>query len=138
MRAAGCEREGDAMTISKPFDPPSRAEHLEEEAALAGVAAAESLRALEVAAVVLLGLLVCPPLAILAVIVVVPVLLVAVALGLIVAVLSVPYLLVHQFRGGPGGHLPLLAHRLRHAGHALTDLAPHRIVAGVRKAHAGR
>jgi hypothetical protein len=138
MRAGPGEREGAAMTISKPLDPPSRAEHLEQDAALAGVAAAESLRAVEIAAVVLLGLLVCPPLAILAVIVVVPILAVALVLGLVVAVLGAPYLLVHHLRGGHGGHMSLLAHRLRHAGRALVDLAPHRIVAGVRRTHSGR
>jgi hypothetical protein len=57
----------------------------------------------------------------------------ALVLGLIAAVLSTPYLLVHHFRGHRGGHLSLLAHRLRLAGRALVDLAPHRIVADARK-----
>jgi hypothetical protein len=95
--------------------------------------AGEALRGVEVAAVVLLGLLVCPPLAILAVVVVVPLLVIALVLGLIVAVLSTPYLLVHHFRGHHGGHGSLLAHRLRRAGRALLDLLPHRIVADARK-----
>jgi hypothetical protein len=126
------------MTTPKPLDAPSRAEHIEEEAALAGVAAAEGLRAAEVALVVLLGLLVCPPLAILAVVVAVPVLALTLVLGLVLAVLSVPYLLVHQFRGGERRHLPLLAQRLRHAGRAVADLAPHRIVAAAHKQGAHR
>jgi hypothetical protein len=126
------------MIIPKPLDAPSRAQHVEEEAALAGVAAAESLRVAEVALVVLLGLLVCPPLAILVVVVVVPVLALALILGLVVAVLSVPYLLVHHFRGEHRRHLPLLAQRLRHAGRALVDLAPHRIVADAHKQGAHR
>jgi uncharacterized membrane protein len=126
------------MTTPKPLDSPSRAEQLEEDAALAGVAAAETLRAAEVAVVVLLGLLVCPPLAVLAVVVVVPLLAIALVLGLVVAVLSAPYLLVHHFRGGHRGHLSLLAHRLRHAGRALVDLAPHRIVADAHKEGAHR
>jgi hypothetical protein len=147
MRADGSEREGGAMTIPEPISSPaaadalgapSRAERLGQDAALAGVAAAESLRAVEVAIVVLLGLLVCPPLAILAVVVVVPLLAIALVFGLITAALSVPYLLVHQFRGHDRRHLPLLAHRLRHAGRALTDLAPHRIVADARKGGSGR
>ena len=116
-------------------EPPSRVEKLEEETSLAGVAAAESLRGVELAAVVALGLLVCPPLAILAVVVVVPALVTALVLALLVAVVSAPYLLVHHFRGHHGGHLPLLAHRLRHAGAAVRDLAPHRIVADARKLH---
>jgi hypothetical protein len=131
------------MTTSHPIgstgaagapEPPSRAERLEEDASLAGLAAAGSLRGVEVAAVVALGLLVCPPLAILAVVVVVPALVTALVLALLVAVVSAPYLLVHHFRGHHGGHLPLLAHRLRRAGGALRDLAPHRIVADARKA----
>ena len=105
---------------------------------LAGEVVAGALRGVEVAAVVLLGLLVCPPLAILVVLVVVPLLVIALVLGLLAAVLSVPYLLVHHFRGHHGGHLPLLAHRLRRAGRALIDLLPHRIVADVRKGGSGR
>ena len=54
-------------------------------------------------------------------------------IGIPLIVLSLPYLLVHHLRGGDGGHLRLLAHRLRHAGRALIDLLPHRIVAGARK-----
>jgi hypothetical protein len=112
--------------------------HAEEEASVAAVAAADGLRAVEVGAVVLIGLLVCPPLAILAVVVVVPLLVMALVLGLLVAVLSTPYLLVHHFRGQHEGHLSLLAHRLRRAGRALIDLAPHRIVADARKVDSGR
>jgi hypothetical protein len=136
--------EADGMTTPKPINSPgapdayqplSTAEKLEEEASLAGVAAAGGLRAVEVAVVVLLGLLVCPPLAILAFLVVAPLLVLALVVGLVVAVLSTPYLLVHHFRGHHRSHLPLLAHRLRHAARALLDLAPHRIVAEARKMH---
>jgi hypothetical protein len=121
-----------------PHDPHSPGEKLEQDAELAGVAAAGALRAVEVAAVVLLGLLVCPPLAILVVLVVIPILVTALVLGLLAVVLSTPYLLVHHFRGHDRHHLPLLAHRLRLAGRALFDLAPHRIVADARKIHPGR
>jgi hypothetical protein len=132
------------MTIPKPirapdaYEPYSPAEKLEEDAALAGLAAGEALRAVEVAAVVFLGLLVCPPLAILAVVVVVPILVTALVLGLLAAVLSTPYLLVHHFRGHHGSHAALLLHRLRAAGRATLDLAPHRIVADARKLQARR
>jgi hypothetical protein len=128
------------MTMPKPirspdaYEPYSPAGKLEEDAALAGLAAGEALRAVEVAAVVLLGLLVCPPLAILAV-VVVPLLVTALVLGLLAAVLSTPYLLVHHFRGHQGGHPALLMHRLRAAGRTALDFAPHRIVADARKLH---
>ena len=116
----------------------SSAEKLEEDAELAGVAAAGSLRAFEVAGIVLIGLLVCPPLAILVVLVVVPLLVTAIVLGLLAAVLATPYVLVQHFRGHPGGHLALLVHRLRLAGRALLDLAPHRIAAGARRLHPGQ
>jgi len=125
------------MTNSKLLTS-SPAETLEDDAVLAGEVVAGTLRGVEIAAVVLLGLLVCPPLAILVVLVVVPLLVIALVLGLLAAVLSVPYLVVHHFRGHHGGHLPLLAHRLRRAGRALIDLLPHRIVADVRKGGSGR
>src|SRR5947207_14898445 len=121
-----------------PHDPHSPAEKLEQDAELAGVAAAGALRAVEVAAVVLLGLLVCPPLAILVVVIVIPILVTALVLGLLAVVPSTPYLLVHHSRGHDRRHLPLLAHRLRLAGRALFDLAPHRIVADARRIHPGR
>jgi hypothetical protein len=129
------------MTTPKPirsptapdaYEPLSPAEKLEEDASLAGLAAAETLRGVEVGLVVLVGLLVCPPLAILVVVVVVPLLVTALILGLLVAVVSTPYLLVHHFRGHHGGHLSLLGQRLRRAGRALLDLLPHRIVADAR------
>lgn len=135
------------MTTSKPLTSPgasgahlpsSRTETFEEDASLVAVAAADTLRAAEVVGAVLVGLLVCPPLAILAFVFVVPFLLVALVVGLLVAVLSTPYLLVHHFRGHHDGHMSLLAHRLRHAGRAVIDLAPHRIVADVRNAGARR
>jgi hypothetical protein len=115
------------------YEPLSTAEKLEEDASLAGLAAAEALRGVEVAVVVLLGLLVCPPLAILVFLVVVPVLVLGLVLGLLAAVLSTPYLLVHHFRARRRGHGTLLLHRLRRAGRALLDLLPHRVVADARQ-----
>jgi hypothetical protein len=135
------------MTTPKPigtpsapdaYEPLSTAEKIEENASLVGLAAADALRAVDVAAVVLIGLLVCPPLAILVVVVVVPLLVTALVLGLLAAVLLTPYLLVHHFRGHHGGHGALFMDRLRGAGRALLDLAPHRIVADARKLDAGR
>ena len=124
------------MTNSKLITS-SPAEKLEEDALLAGEAVAVTLRGIEIAAVVLLGLLVCPPLAILVVLVVAPLLVLALVLGLLAAVVSTPYLLVHHFRGHHD-HLSLLAHRLRRATRALFDLAPHRIVAAARKGDSSR
>ena len=119
------------MTTPAPL--PSHTEKLERDALVAGEVTAGALRGIEVAAVVLIGLLICPPLAILAVVVVVPLALMALAGGLLIAVVSAPYLLVHHFRGHDRRHLPLLAQRLRHAGRALIDLLPHRIVVDARK-----
>ncbi len=119
-------------------DQRSASEEVEHVALEAELAAGGALRAVEVAAVVLIGLLVCPPLAILVVVVVVPLLVIALVLGLIFAVLSLPYLLVHRFRAPDGGHASLMGHRLRRAGRAVLDLLPHRIVADARKVDAGR
>jgi hypothetical protein len=118
-------------------EPPSPAEKLEQDALVTGLAAAGALRAVEVAAVVLIGLLVCPPLAILLVVVVVPFVVIGLVVALLAAVLTVPYLLVQHLRSHHGGHAPLLAHRIRVAGRAVLDLAPHRIDAAARKLHSG-
>jgi hypothetical protein len=117
------------------YEPVSPAEKLEEDAAV-GVAAA--LRAVKVATIVLIGLLVCPPLAVLVFVVVAPALVIAAGIGLVAAVVWTPYVLVQHITGYGGGHLHLLAHRLRHAGRALIDLAPHRIAADSRRLHSGR
>ena len=126
------------MTAPDAYTPLTPAEKLEEDASLVGLAAAEGLRGIEIAVVVVLGLLVCPPLAILAFLVVVPVLVAGLVLGLIVAVLSTPFLLVHHFRARHRDHGSLFLQRLRHAGRALLDLLPHRIVADAREGAAGR
>jgi hypothetical protein len=131
------------MTTRKYIPQPGAADthpprSLEDEAALTEEAAGGGLRATEVALVVLLGLLVCPPLAIVTFLVFAPLLVVALVLGLLAAILSIPYLLLHHVRAHDRAHLSLLGYRLRHAVHALIDLAPHRIVADARKLRAGR
>ena len=77
------------------IDVSANREELEE---LAVVGPGILLRGAEVAGAVLVGLLVCPPLAILAVTVVVPLLAVAVVVGLIAAIVAMPYLLVRHVR----------------------------------------
>jgi hypothetical protein len=119
-------------------ESPSPVEMLEQDALVTGYAAAGAVRGVEVAAILLLGLLICPPLAILAVVVIVPLLAIAVVVALLAAVLTVPYLLVQHARSHHGGHGSVLAHRLRVAGRAVLDLAPHRIDAAARKLHSGR
>jgi hypothetical protein len=132
----------DDMTTTKPTTPRdathasdgrSPSEEISQIASEAALATGGGLRAVEVAAVVLIGLLVCPPLAILVAVVVVPLLVLALILGLLAAVVSAPYLLVHHLRASDQRHTSLLAHRLREAGVALRDLLPHRIVADARK-----
>jgi hypothetical protein len=80
---------------------------------------------------VLVGLLVCPPLAILAVVVVVPMLVIAFVVAVLAVILGTPYLIVQHLRGHHS-HLTVLKHRLRVAGRAVSDLAPHRIHHAVR------
>src|SRR4051812_9267620 len=115
----------------------ARQEEIEHLALEADVAVAGGLRAVEIAAVVLVGLLVCPPLTILVVVVAVPLLMSAAVVALVAAVLVTPYVLVRHLRGHPGGPLSLLKHRLRGAGRALLDLAPHRIDADARRINPG-
>jgi hypothetical protein len=112
-------------------NPHSHADEIEEAASVAGFAAAGAARAIEVTALVLIGLLVCPPLLILVVVVGVPLILTA----LVLFVVSAPYLIYHHVRADHGRHASLLGQRLRHAGRALRDLAPHRVVADGRKVH---
>jgi len=135
------------MTTHKTFtsqdaprasQPPSPVEKLEEDAVVAGVVASDAARGLQLGAMVAIGLLVCPPLAVLVFLIVVPFLVVALAVGLLLAILSTPYLLFHHFRAKDRDHMSLLARRFRHAVRALRDLAPHRIVADARKLHARR
>ena len=72
------------------------------------------LRGAEVAMAVLISLLVCPPLAILAVVVVVPLLAVAIVAGLLAAIAAMPYLLVRHVREHHRTHRSsALAHGLR-------------------------
>ncbi|MGZ4186900.1 MAG: hypothetical protein ACXVSF_16230 [Solirubrobacteraceae bacterium] len=119
-------------------EPVHPAQKLDEEVSLAAAVAAGALRAIKVAALLLIALLVCPPLAVFAFLIVAPALVIGLALGLLVAIVSTPYLLFQHFSGHGGGHLSLVAHRVRRAVRALIDLAPHRIVADARKLHTGR
>ena len=132
------DKSSNSPSVTKSSAHQSPAERLEEDAALTGVVAADTGRALEVAGVVAIGLLVCPPLAVLVFLCVVPFLVVALALGLFAAVLSTPYLLFHHFRARDQGHMSLLTQRFRRAVKAVIDLAPHRIVADARKLHVHR
>ena len=121
------------MTTSNLSTNPAR----EQDVSAAEIAVDTGFSAIELAPLVLIGLLVCPPLAILAVVVLVPLLAMGLVLGLLALVLFTPYLIVQHFRGHHG-HAALLAHRLRAAGRSVRDLAPHRIVADARQGHPAR
>ena len=121
----------------QPNEPYSATERFEEVASEIGLVGALTIRAVEVGAWVLIGLLVCPPLFILVVVVVVPLVALTVLVSLIAAVLATPYLIVRHVRGHHTGHA-VLRHRLGRAFHALLDIAPHRLLAAIRRSHPAR
>ena len=99
------------MPVTTPTSP--QHEIAADEALAVGVV----LRAAEVAVAVFFGLLICPPLLILAVVVVVPLLAVAIVLGAVAAVLAAPYLLVRHVVGHHRDHRSsAVAHNLRRLG----------------------
>jgi hypothetical protein len=120
-----------------PNEPYSATNRTEEVASEIGVVGALTLRAVEVGALVLIGLLVCPPLFILVVVVVVPLVALTVLVSLIAAVLATPCLIVRYIRGHRAGHA-VLRHRFGGAFHALLDIAPHRLLAAIRRSHPAR
>ena len=76
-------------------------EHVEEELSWAGLAVAGALRVVELAAIAVLALLICPPLLILAVVVIVP----AIAIAAVVGVVALPVLAVRHFHRHRGAHV---------------------------------
>jgi hypothetical protein len=120
-----------------PNEPYSATERVEEVASEVGLVGALTIRAVEVGTLVLIGLLVCPPLFILVVVVVVPLVALTVLVSLIAAVVATPYLIVRHVRGHRAGH-EVLRHRLGGAFHALVDIAPHRLLAAIRRSHPAR
>jgi multidrug efflux pump subunit AcrB len=119
---------------TKPNEPYSVTERLEEAGSEIELAGGLTVRAVEVGAAVLIGLLVCPPLFILVVVVVVPLVALAVLVSLVGAVLATPYLIVRHLRGHRTSHV-VLRQRLARAFHALLDIAPHRLLAAIRRSH---
>ncbi len=120
------------MTISQQSPPPTVVEEIEEAATETGLAVAVALRAGEILVAVLIGLLVCPPVAILTFLVVVPLVALALVVSIVAAVLAAPYLLVRHLRGHEVPHAAVFARRARHAAHAILALLPHRIAREAR------
>src|SRR5215211_360983 len=115
-----------------PHQSTPRIEEIEDAASASELGLAVVARGFEVGLAVLLGLLVCPPLLIAIFLVVAPLVALAIALSLVAAVLAAPYLLVRHLRGHHVPHASVYARRLRHAGHAIAGLLPHRVVREVR------
>jgi hypothetical protein len=90
-----------------------RVEHAEDELSWAGLAVGETIRVVELAVIAIGALLICPPLAILAVVVIVPAIAVALVAGAVAAVIALPVFVVrhlHRHRSAdPHVHVRRLA-----------------------------
>ena len=104
----------------------STIEHIEEELSWAGLAIAYMLRAAEVALIVLIALLVCPPLMIAAFVVVAPLALIAVVVAALAAVIALPVLVVRRLHRHRTPDAHALVHRLARLG-ARTPRSPRRV-----------
>jgi uncharacterized membrane protein len=87
-------------------------ERVEEELSWVGLAIAGTLRAAELAVIVLIALLVCPPLAILTVVVVVPLIALAVVIGAAAAVIALPVFVVRHLHHHRAPRAHELVHRI--------------------------
>ena len=86
--------------------------HNEDRVALIELGAPWLVRAAEIAAIVLVFLLVCPPLLILLVVVAVPLLALAGVVATVTSFLAIPVLLARHLRGRRAHHTRLVASRL--------------------------
>jgi hypothetical protein len=108
-------------------DTRSPLERTEEELSWAGVAVAGTIRTGELAAIALIALLVCPPLAILTVVVVVPLIALAVVIGAVAAVIALPVFVVRHLHRHRAPHAHALVHRLAQLGRKDSALAASRV-----------
>jgi hypothetical protein len=113
---------GDRMTTSEE----TTIERAEEELSWVGLAAAETLRVAELAAIALAALLVCPPLLILLVIVVVPTVAVAGVAALVVSIVALPVLTVRHFHRHRAGQAHVHVRHLAERGRARAGTATSR------------
>ena len=102
-------------------------EHIEEELSWAGLAVAYTLRAAEVALIVLIALLVCPPLMIATFVVVAPLAILAVAAAALAAVIALPVLVVRRLHRHRTPDAHALVHRLARLGREDSALAASRL-----------
>jgi hypothetical protein len=112
------------------------AERSEEELSWAGLAIAETIRAVEVAVIALAALLVCPPLLILAVVVLVPAIALAVVVGTVVAMIALPVFVVRHLHRHRAGEAHARVHRLARLGRQDSALAASRLRRLVARAQA--
>jgi predicted membrane metal-binding protein len=108
-------------------DTRSPLERTEEELSWAGLAVAGTIRTGELAAIALIALLVCPPLAILTVVVVVPLIALAVVIGAVAAVIALPVFVVRHLHRHRAPHAHALVHRLAQLGRTDSALAASRV-----------
>ncbi len=93
-------------------------ERTEADLSWAGLAVAETIRAGELAVFAIGALLICPPLAILAVVVIVPAVALAAVVGAVAAVISLPFFVVRHLHRHRAGVAHERVHRLAHRGAA--------------------
>jgi uncharacterized membrane protein len=121
------------MDTPNQTTPHTAVEELEDAAEVTGTVVVVALRAVEIGAAVLLGLLVVPPLLILTFLVVAPLVALAVVVSLVAAIFAAPYLLVRHLRGHHVPHASVFARRVRHAVRAIAGLLPHHVVREARR-----
>jgi hypothetical protein len=123
----GLQRARDGVMTAASQDTRTRVERTEEELSWAGLALAGTIRAAELAVIVLIALLVCPPLAILTVVVVVPLIALALVIGAVAAVIALPVFVVRHLHRHRAPHAHALVHRLARLGREDSALAASRV-----------
>jgi hypothetical protein len=117
------------------------AQRSEEELSWAGLAVAETMRAAELAVIVIGVLLICPPLAILAIVVIVPAVAVAVVVGAVASVIALPVFVIRHLHRHRAGTAHERVHRLAQWGRddaALAGSRARRLVAKLHRTPATR
>jgi hypothetical protein len=104
-----------------------RVDLIEDELSWVGLAVAGTLRAAELAVIVLIALVVCAPLAILAVVVVVPLIALALVIGAVAVVIALPVFVVRHLHRHRAPRAHELVHRLARLGRNDSALAASRV-----------